>query len=273
MKYLPHLLLSALLAAPSIRAAGIPEPGLTLYGAVRQNLGGAHALLTAGNINVTITPSGGTPLVLQTTLTNLNSQFSYVLEVPFESDVVGFTISTNALKLTVAPSAFTRSPVKVNTVTATILAPATPAMSFGQANRGTFDRMDVQVTLPLEDQDGDGLPNTWENANFGNDTDANPNLDSDGDGFTNMKEYLAGTNPNDGASVLWMEISTIPTGGVQVRWQAAANRTYTLQRSTQIASGYTSIATGVPSAAPGVNTYNDLTVSANQRYFYRALVE
>ena len=39
-----------------------------------------------------------------------------------------------------------------------ILAPATAGLTFGQANRGTFDRMDVAVTLPINDVDGDGLP-------------------------------------------------------------------------------------------------------------------
>jgi hypothetical protein len=262
-----------LFAAATAVQAGIPEPGLTLYGVVRQNIGGAHARLTTGTLEVTITPSVGAPLVLNTTLTNLNSQFSYVLQVPFESSVAGFPASASALELTVAPSSFTRNPVKINNVNGTILAPATTAMSFGQANRGTIDRMDVAVTLPLTDTDGDGLPNDWETLHFGNATIANPNLDSDGDGFTNRQEYLAGTNPNDIDSVLFMEIESLTGGGIQVRWQGAPNRIYTLLRSTQISTGYAPIATGISSAHPALNVFNDLTANSNLRYFYRAQVE
>ena len=48
------------------------------------------------------------------------------------------------------------------------------------------------------DADGDGLPDEWEKRyglNPGDAADANE--DSDGDGFTNMEEFLAKTNPND----------------------------------------------------------------------------
>lgn len=48
------------------------------------------------------------------------------------------------------------------------------------------------------DADGDGLPDEWEKRYNLNPADASDaNADSDGDGFTNMEEFLAGTDPTD----------------------------------------------------------------------------
>jgi len=51
------------------------------------------------------------------------------------------------------------------------------------------------------DDDNDGMPDTWEIANGLNPLVNDANLDKDGDGFTNLREYRAGTNPNDPKSV------------------------------------------------------------------------
>ena len=46
----------------------------------------------------------------------------------------------------------------------------------------------------VTDADGDGLPDSWENANFG-DLSQTPGGDFDGDGLTNGEEFTAGTDP------------------------------------------------------------------------------
>jgi hypothetical protein len=53
---------------------------------------------------------------------------------------------------------------------------------------------------PDADTDADKLPDSWEISHFGSLT-ADAGGDSDGDGTTNMMEYLAGTNPQSAASV------------------------------------------------------------------------
>jgi len=53
---------------------------------------------------------------------------------------------------------------------------------------------------PNADTDEDGLPDSWELAHGTDRAVADDFLDLDGDGFTNMEEYLAGTHPNDDTS-------------------------------------------------------------------------
>lgn len=60
---------------------------------------------------------------------------------------------------------------------------------------------EADLTPEKRDSDGDGMPDTWEERyglNPLNPDDAH--LDPDGDGFTNLEEFLAGTDPRDPAS-------------------------------------------------------------------------
>jgi hypothetical protein len=47
------------------------------------------------------------------------------------------------------------------------------------------------------DSDGDGLPDSWEVAFFGN-LSQGANNDPDRDGYNNLTEFKIGTNPTDG---------------------------------------------------------------------------
>ncbi len=63
----------------------------------------------------------------------------------------------------------------------------------------------IEVLYPIcpasvSDIDFNGLPDGWEVANFGN-IGVNPFEDPDGDGTSNLMEYLAGTIPHDSHSV------------------------------------------------------------------------
>lgn len=65
----------------------------------------------------------------------------------------------------------------------------------------------IMVSEP-KDSDGDGIPNSFEDAYASLDSD-NPNdalQDFDGDGFTNLEEYLADTNPEDSTSFFAVNI-------------------------------------------------------------------
>ena len=61
------------------------------------------------------------------------------------------------------------------------------------------------------DSNGNGLPDSWEVAHFGN-LDQTATGDFDGDGVSNLQEFLDGTNPSDATSVLY-HLTLINNGG------------------------------------------------------------
>ena len=86
------------------------------------------------------------------------------------------------------------------------------------------------------DSDGNGLPDAWEIENFGR-IGVDPQADPDGDGATNLMEYLAGTDPNDPSSVFR------PTGGYSdgiytMPIQTAVGRTYHVWASKNLSDWY-----------------------------------
>jgi len=104
--------------------------------------------------------------------------------------------------------------------------------------------MPYHLTIVL-DADGDGLPDGWEIASFGN-LNQTANGDFDGDGFSNMAEYLAGTNPADANSSLKLRIERL-SGAVRLSWQGGSNAAQVLQRSSAIPLGWQNLFTSPPS--------------------------
>jgi hypothetical protein len=65
------------------------------------------------------------------------------------------------------------------------------------------------------DSDIDGLPDSWEQANFGNLFHA-PGVDDDHDGVSNLDEFRDGTNPNSNASLRPRLTITTDAGGAVI---------------------------------------------------------
>lgn len=58
--------------------------------------------------------------------------------------------------------------------------------------------IDVNVSGTVDDDtDGDGIPDSWEMANFGDLTTADETTDNDGDGLLDIDEHSNGTDPKD----------------------------------------------------------------------------
>jgi len=98
---------------------------------------------------------------------------------------------------------------------------------------------DKLVLDPNGDNDGDGMPNGWEQS-YGLDpfNAADANLDLDGDGFSNLQEYQAGTDPTNSASALRITELEPDDEGMLVTWAAVGGKRYVLQTTTGDDGGF-----------------------------------
>ena len=84
------------------------------------------------------------------------------------------------------------------------------------------------------DSDGDGLPDLWMTHYFGHPTGLDNDFslaqqDADGDGMSNLAEFLAGTNPTDATSVLRLQIQMSVANQGLLNWLAVPGKTYRMQ--------------------------------------------
>jgi hypothetical protein len=115
----------------------------------------------------------------------------------------------------------------------------------------------------LADTDADGLPDVWESANP---ACADPALDCDSDGLTNLEEYRAGTDPTNALSYLKID-SLTAGGGATLRFSAISNRTYTVEYTDDLDSIAWSKLADVPARATNrVETLVDSVASPQRTY-------
>ncbi len=80
----------------------------------------------------------------------------------------------------------------------------------------------------IVDSDGDALPDTWEISNgFDRFDTGDARLDYDGDGQSNLAEYVSATDPKNAMSTLTASVTTA-ADGFHVRFWAAPGRGYTV---------------------------------------------
>ena len=85
------------------------------------------------------------------------------------------------------------------------------------------------------DYNEDGLPDDWQRSFFGIDSAKWPSADadSDGDGATNLSEFLAGTDPKDRGSSLKLEL-TVLEQGQRLGWPAKPGSIYQLEKADRL---------------------------------------
>ncbi len=114
------------------------------------------------------------------------------------------------------------------------------------------------------DDDSDGLSDQWEIDWFGSITNAAPAGDPDGDGFTNLEEFLAGTDPTDPASYLALtalvEDPVVPAP--RISFDAVSTRVYRVQWADDEIDATWFTATGALSGATGSIDWLDVPSNA-----------
>lgn len=133
----------------------------------------------------------------------------------------------------------------------------------------------TQGPVSMVDDDGDGIPDSWELSYFASLTNVTATSDSDGDGFLDRLEYLAGTDPQQGSSALVLRAPIRSQGaeGPEIKWQSVNSRRYTIKRASDLHVGFHDrIATNILGTPPE-NSYRDNSAQGGGPYFYRVVAE
>ena len=122
------------------------------------------------------------------------------------------------------------------------------------------------------DTDGDGLADAWETQFFGN-LSSGATQDSDGDGMSNLAEYLSGTNPTSNTSLLSTRTAAAPgVDAVRIEWPSVSNAFYAIDATDDLLDpeGWYAMASGI-AATPPLNVHTSV-VPRNAR-MYRIMLE
>jgi uncharacterized repeat protein (TIGR01451 family) len=124
------------------------------------------------------------------------------------------------------------------------------------------------------DSIGDGIPDWWRQQFFGSGATTNnascTGCDGDGDGFSNLQEFLTGTDPTDPSSALRIT-SIVPTGpDVIVSFTTCCtNKLYDLQFNVDLTtSNWSAVVTNIPGTG-GITSATDPGAASFTDRFYR----
>lgn len=217
-----------------------PAPHHTLYGLVRNQFGDP---ITGSPAEVYLETPGGTQLHVSL-LNGLEPGVNYRIDVPMDSGTALDLYQPTALR------PFFQFRIKV-VIGSTVYLPIEMVGNFAQIGQpGEKTRIDLTLG---EDSDGDGLPDAWEQALIaiygGNLAGINPNDDTDGDGISNVDEYLAGTYAFDPSDGFRLELTGVADGASKLEFLAIRGRTYAIQASADLKT-WTAVSFRNPSEGP-----------------------
>ena len=98
-----------------------------------------------------------------------------------------------------------------------------------------------------------------------------PNADPDGDGYTNLQESVAGTQPLDAASHPRLDLSVTDQGEVELRFARVAGKSYQLLSTSDPTQSFW--ATNFTEIASSSSAYVQLLPRTPERRFFRLVVD
>lgn len=269
-------LLTAHLAQPlcaQIQASPFAEPEVIFYGQVCANEGPNNCtILSSGTLVWTLTPPVGDSIVVTTELAAYPNGMSYVLKIPAEALLAGTVISANTLPTGPTSVTYDRSGVTVGGTSYLISVPSgvgNDSLVYSSAQRGHLERVDLALTVTgIADMDGDGMSDAFENLYAADGLNPNDNSDAngdiDGDGVTNLGEFLAGTDPNGFDYDTWAALASSAL--------SPAERAKTFDKESDGMTNWFEFAIGAqPSVADlsyanGVIQHSFVTVGPNEHF-------
>ena len=160
-------------------------------------------------------------------------------------------------------------------VTNASLAPGAHRVALTAWDNGGARASASVVINTLADAQTNGLPDAWEATYWPLASSGGAAADPDHDGMDNAAEWLAGTDPTRSASVFALQPvrATNMGSGFVINWPCASNRTYNIYWTTNLATAYAGLATGLASYASGTMTYTDIVHQSSVSGFYLISVQ
>lgn len=153
-------------------------------------------------------------------------------------------------------------PEEAESFTVTIQSP-TGGLSLGSPTSAT-------VTITDGDTDNDGLSDDFEAASGLNPAVNDSHLDSDGDGVSNLNEYIIGSAPNSGANPF--RPSAVRNGNdVGVSFPTLTGRTYKVEASETLLPPWATVQANIPGTGATL-TIPDTGGGLLTKKFYRVVV-
>ena len=130
----------------------------------------------------------------------------------------------------------------------------------------------IVVTYGTNSYAGDGIPDSWALQYGFNPLDPSvANADPDGDGLSNLQEFMAGTDPTSSTSI--MRITSITRAGNvnTITWDSVNGKTYHLQSTDTLTGAFTD-GGGPDITANGPSTFTTDTTAVVGRFYRVHLV-
>lgn len=246
-KLLAALLTGLVLVGAQVAHAYPPAPDHQIYGLIRNEFG--DPLMESGAQVIFTTTSG--VQITTTVVPGLEAGVNYRLKIPMDAGILPGAYKPTALSANIP---FTIK-VKIGSVD------YVPMELVGSITRVGSPAKSTRIDMTLGvDSDGDGLPDAWEwdlldwLGNGGGLGDINPNDDSDGDGISNMNEYLAGTYAWDAGDAFTIAVKERANGGDVIEFLAITGRSYLLSRSSDLKT-WTPVEFSVPAESDSIRSF------------------